>query len=1222
MTDRAVLSLSPAAAPAAAAPAAPGLAASGEFTPHNDLGQAYLAERARAEAVEADPDAWFDRYKTAPAVAPSAAPSPPSTEDPAALGPGDGAETTAGKTPPLQPYQLWLAAYAAPGMEVLGYPGPLGRAARALASGVGAGALEAPGAAVRGAAGAVGNTAATADALVWQPFRDFSDWLNDRGVNTKVPVPEWLSPSVIAGLESPALVVAAGAEGVRDFIGERRTVIGKLTEFTAQWLTSSAIGGKVAQALGLPVNVYTAIVRDGLAGAIGFDPKQERLSNLIQTAAPNPLTEWLQADTDDPEILARLKAGLETAGLRAVSEGVIRAFRFLRARAVSATPEGGGRAGVPEPDNALGGGKQPPAGAAAPAAPVVVNDNFARDSLRFLAGEIPDAPIQVNLGRFEGGDAIRRTIADLSRMLPAPERISNATTLRLARELGLTPEQAMSLGGNLADKQRIAAGWMVFRSAAGQVQKLGEQAARSGATADVARFDAAFQTAFAILRTVKGQSAEIARALQIHNALRTETPEAVKALEALIEQAGGRQVGLEIASKVAGLMDPAQVARFINEAGRATTRDKIVFAYANALLSNPASHVVNVADTSLATLMQVPETWVASKIGGAVPPGEATARLLGMVESYKTGLRLAARTLRTGESQFAAAQRLDLPSGLVTAQDLAAGGGRRFGDYLAMALPTRWMMAGDELTKAAAYRGEAAALAWRDAAVSRGLTGEAARAHAARLLNEMPDWLREAAEASAVKSTFNEPLAGVAQSLAQSVDRMNVANVPVGRILVATFVRTPVNILRWVTHRTPAAFLSPQIQAEIAAGGASRDLALARIATGSAVMGTFADLTLQGRITGAGPKDPALRAALMRPDADGRVQWQPYSIKVGERWVSYNRSGTVGALVGIAADAVELMSGVYGRDKETISIDGEPVEDTVAAAVTLPFAGAILNKTYMQQLSGLIEALQDPQRYGEGWIQRIAGSAVPAGVAAAERAIDPELRRAESWLDAVRARVPGLSGGSEALGLEPLVPRLTLWGDPVKDQNGIWNLFLPARQAKVGGYAIDAELVRLGLGLQPPPQTQSFSLGSVAVPVRLDADTHNRLIALAGNELKLQPDGAGTPRYGAREYLDATLAGKTRIAGEWAKASDEKRELIVRDVVTRYRQAAKAQLLRDHPELLELVQGQAREKAAAIVTPRSSSNQDAFFAAPPAPSAAPGGDRSGSPPGRGMPVIQ
>lgn len=1193
MTDRAVIPLPTDPPPAAAAPDAPGVAGPVGF-PHNDLGQDYLAERARAETVEADPDAWFDRYRIA-APAGGGQPNEPAPKPPAgadtggAASPGGDIPSTDSAAPPaLQPYQLWLAAYAAPGMEVMGYPGPLARAARALASGVGAGALEAPGAAVRGAAGAVGNTAATADALVWQPFRDFSDWLNDRGVNTKVPVPDWLSPSVIAGLEQPALVVAAGAEGVRDFIGERRTVIGKLTEFTAQWLTSSAIGGKVAQALGLPANVYTAIVRDGLAGAIGFDPKQERLSNLIQNAAPNPLTEWLQADSDDPEILARLKAGLETAGLRAISEGVIRGLRFLRARAVSATPDGGGRAGVPEPDNALGGGKADRVGEAAKAAPpVVVNDNFSKDALRFLAGEIPDAPIQVNLGRFEGGAAIRRTIADLARLLPAPERISNETTLRLARELGLSPEQAMSsLGGNLADKQRIAAGWMLFRSAAGQVQRLGEQAARTGATADVARFDAAFQTAFAVLRTVKGQSAEIARALQIHNALRTETPEAVKALEALIEQAGGRQVGLEIAAKVAGLMDPAQVARFINEAGRATTRDKIVFAYANALLSNPASHVVNVADTSLATLMQVPETWVASKIGGHVPAGEAAARLLGMVESYKTGLRLAARTLRTGESQFAAAQRLDLPSGLVTAQDLAAGGGRRFGDYLAMALPTRWMMAGDELTKAAAYRGEAAALAWRDAAATRGLTGEAARAHAARLLNEMPDWLREAAEASAIKSTFNEPLAGVAQSLAQSVDRMNVANVPVGRILVATFVRTPVNILRWVTHRTPAAFLSPQIQAEIAAGGASRDLALARIATGSAVMGTFADLTLQGRITGAGPKDPALRAALMRPDADGRVHWQPYSIKLGERWVSYNRSGTVGALIGISADAVELMSGVYGRDKATVSIDGEPVEDTVAAAVTLPFAGAILNKTYMQQLSGLIEALQDPQRYGEGWIQRIAGSAVPAGAAAAERAIDPELRRAESWLDAVRARVPGLSTGSETLGLEPLMPRLTLWGDPVKDQNGIWNLFLPARQAKAGGWPVDAELARLGLGLNPPPQTQSFSLGTVAVPVRLDAEAHNRLIALAGNELKLQPDGAGTPRYGAREYLDATLAGKTRISGEWARASDEKRELIIRDVVTRYRQAAKAQLLRDSPELLELVQGQAREKAAAITSPR------------------------------------
>lgn len=53
-----------------------------------------------------------------------------------------------------------------------------------------------------------------------------------------------------------------------------------------------------------------------LAGAIAFDPHEERLSNLVQdTPLANPLTAWLAADPDDTAAEGRLKAAFESIGL-------------------------------------------------------------------------------------------------------------------------------------------------------------------------------------------------------------------------------------------------------------------------------------------------------------------------------------------------------------------------------------------------------------------------------------------------------------------------------------------------------------------------------------------------------------------------------------------------------------------------------------------------------------------------------------------------------------------------------------------------------------------------------------------------------------------------------------------------------------------------------------------------------------------------------------------
>lgn len=75
--------------------------------------------------------------------------------------------------------------------------------------------------------------------------------------------------------------------------------------------------------LGKKAKVGVEVGQAALAGAIAFDPHEEKLSNLIQgTFLANPFNEWLAADPTDSAAEGRLKAALESIGMDAVLLGV------------------------------------------------------------------------------------------------------------------------------------------------------------------------------------------------------------------------------------------------------------------------------------------------------------------------------------------------------------------------------------------------------------------------------------------------------------------------------------------------------------------------------------------------------------------------------------------------------------------------------------------------------------------------------------------------------------------------------------------------------------------------------------------------------------------------------------------------------------------------------------------------------------------------------------
>jgi hypothetical protein len=155
----------------------------------------------------------------------------------------------------------------------------------------------------------------------------------------------------------------------------------------------------------------------------------------------------------------------------------------------------------------------------------------------------------------------------------------------------------------------------------------------------------------------------------------------------------------------------------------------------------------------------------------------------------------------------------------------------------------------------------------------------------------------------------------------------------------------------------------------------------------------------------------------------------------------------------------------------------------------------VMSKTWLRGLSELVAALDDPDRYGDKYIKRFVGTAIPTGVAQIERAISPEMEVVQTELDAIRSRVPGFS--------DALPPRRNLWGEPIVLGGGLGpDIISPIYTSTTVSSPVDEEILRLRMPLSMPRQVQSFD----GVALRLSPHEYDRLIVLM-NEVKLPETG-------------------------------------------------------------------------------------------------------------------
>jgi len=672
----------------------------------------------------------------------------------------------------------------------------------------------------------------------------------------------------------------------------------------------------------------------------------------------------------------------------------------------------------------------------------------------------------------------------------------------------------------------------------------------------------------AIQAQVSGMTAEAGRALNAFKVTAQSGMLRANQVSAALDAAGGMKATKDLAAVILDADSPAKVSKAVRKNWGAKTSDMILEYWINGLLSNPTTHTVNMGSNLLVAGWQVPERLLAAGIskitpGDGVKLGEAGAQLYGLMQGSRDGLRLAGRALKTGEPTDAAQKYEARKYRAITAENVAEvlGKGRGLvgldpdaianGGFVArgvdlmgeaVRVPGRFLGAEDEFFKAVGYRMELNALAYRQAA-AEGLTGREAAGRITEIVNNPPESLHlEAINASRIQTFTNElgPKGQAAQKLFGSIPALR---------LIAPFIRTPTNIVKFVGVRSPLAPFAKSFRADVAAGGARRDLALARMSMGTLVFGGAMHLALEGHITGKLSESPGVRAAQMRKGL------QPYSIKIGDQLYAFNRADPIGMFFGLMADVVEI--GKYADPDDY----GE-----VAAAVSIALAQNLTSRTYLRGVSEALTALDDPERYMDRYLTRMASTFVPytSLVSQVERVMDPTLRMAYDVMDRVRSRTPGLS--------EQLPPRRNLWGNPIVLGGALgWDMVSPIYTSTELESLADDEIINNEVDIRMPRKTVSRSVDGVSATVELMPEEYDRYVYLAGQGVQI--DG-----YSLKDYLENVVIPHESYQNG-TPGPDGMRALMLRKSVTTFRDKAKVQLFMENPALQKVIENTLRENA-------------------------------------------
>lgn len=275
---------------------------------------------------------------------------------------------------------------------------------------------------------------------------------------------------------------------------------------------------------------------------------------------------------------------------------------------------------------------------------------------------------------------------------------------------------------------------------------------------------------------------------------------------------------------------------------------------------------------------------------------------------------------------------------------------------------------------------------------------------------------------------------------------------------IIPFSGVPSSIATRMITRTPIG-AAKEIVKQIRSGKFDQRAMTKAIAEGTAIVplvATGAALVRSGNMTLGYPTDKKERDLW---EANGK---QPYSIKVGDTWLSTNYFQPAGNLIAAGAEYQNAVDN--GEDSNT------------ALQVALAGSGkAFTEQSFLKGVSGTLNAITDPQRSAERFAEQTAGSVVPNVIRTVARAQDPYAREADGLLESVQAGIPG----NTPISRSSLQERRDLFGRPVERRstpaNELANPFRPS-DVKNADDQVLGEIQRLqdtGNGIVPTNATKT-----------------------------------------------------------------------------------------------------------------------------------------------------
>lgn len=604
--------------------------------------------------------------------------------------------------------------------------------------------------------------------------------------------------------------------------------------------------------------------------------------------------------------------------------------------------------------------------------------------------------------------------------------------------------------------------------------------------------------------------------------------------------------------------DPKKLAQAANPTFLRRVLNEATFSLTNSLLWLYPTHVVNIASNLYMLAGRPTEKLIGGlalgpKAGGdilrqrAIREYAATVAALG--DAWQAGTEAFLRgdsLLSPHNTEFFQGSVTQMPlqwKPVTNVGDLAENAWKAFNYRNVVGLPTRALGAVDEFFKTIRYRAFVQAQAATEAN-ARGLSGEDFKRYVSEQMERAIEpatgrALDQKALQEAQTTTFqNELLANTAGATFQQARNRH----PV-LTFVLPFVKTPINVMRYGWKMTPGLnLLQTDFQQAIrgAQGAEAQAHAIGQMTLGAAFMGIAATLVLNGKITGGGPKEPRLLAELR---ATG---WQPHAFVIeGEdgsrRYLPLGRFDPVAMPFTMVADLVEAMR---------LDPESKDAEIGMGAAL-LATATSFSDRTFLQNLHQTLEALTDESgSRGERWLANVAGNTIPLSSALRGYANpDPYLRDARGFIDGTLKNMPGYS--------ETLPPTRDAFGEPVWRRIGI--------TSKDETDEVEAEhnriILETGKGLgKPEPALGGADLRDITL--KSGQNAYDRLQELSGQ----LPSGPSLKQRLAEiiraDWYQELPDGDSDVKGTRLNA-------LARQARA-YRDAAKATLLMENPELQEL----------------------------------------------------